>query len=326
MSELKYEGIFAVLVTPLNDAAELDEAALRHLVDFCCEQKFAAAVVLAGNSEYAYLSEAEKLCVMRIAAEQAKDRIPVVAGISAFGTMQALALAGQAREAGCKAALAELPRYYHLDMEDVLHYFRVLGAEAGLPIIFNYAPDTSGLVLSPEQILKVAALEGIQATVLSLISVPYIREVLAVGKQADHPFLAGTGLVLQDSLEAGVRGVCGPLPTLFPAQMKAILEAHAAGDGKQCVEAQDRLLGAAVSFFSRVEPFVFDTAAIFRALASRSAPNTPRRAQPVHVFLKEALRLQGHLSSNMVKPPFRPANDRQREIAGQIVAKLESSS
>jgi 4-hydroxy-tetrahydrodipicolinate synthase len=325
MSELIYQGIFAVLVTPLNDAAELDESALRHLVDFCCEQRFSAVVVLASNSEYAYLSEAEKLSVMRIAAEQAKGRIPVVAGVSAPGTQQAVALARQAKEAGCQAALAELPRYYHLEMDDVVQYFRVLAAEGGLPLIFYYSPDTSGLVLTPPQVFSIGTLEGVRATVLSLISVPYIREVLAISKQRDHPVLAGTGLVLQDSLEAGASGLCCPLPTLFPAQIKAILEAHAAGDSKKCQEVQDRVLDAAVSFFSRVEPFVFDTPAIFRALASRSAPSSPRRAQPVHVFLKEALRLQGHLSANMVKPPFKPASEKQREIASQIVKKVKSA-
>jgi dihydrodipicolinate synthase/N-acetylneuraminate lyase len=325
MSDLKYEGIFAVLVTPLTDAAELDEAALRHLVDFCCEQRFSAAVVLASNSEYAYLSEAEKLSVIRIAAEQAKGRIPVVAGVSAPGTLQAVALARQAREAGCQAALAELPRYYHLETEDVLQYFRVLAGEGGLPLVFYYSPDTSGLVLTPEQIVKVAELEGVRATVLALISVPFIREVLAVGKSKNLAIMAGTGLVLQDSLEAGACGLCCPLPTLFPAQIKGIFEAHDKRDSKRCGELQDRVLEAAVSFFSRVEPFVFDAAAIFRALASRSAPNTPRRAQPVHAFLKEALRLQGHLSSNMVKPPFRPASQQQSEIARKIVEKVESS-
>ncbi len=325
MSELKYQGIFAVLVTPLDDAAELDEAALRHLVDFCCEQKFDAAVVLAGNSEYPYLSEAEKRSVIRVAAEQAKGRIPLVAGISAHGTGKALALARQAKEAGCQAIMAELPRYYHLEMDDVLHYFRVLAGEGGLPLVFCYAPDTSGLVMTPEQILKVAGIEGVEATVLSLISVPFIREVLALGKQTEHPFLSGTGLVLQDALEAGARGLCCPLPTLFPGQITEIIEAHEKGDSKQCHAVQDRVLEAAVSFFSRVEPFVFDTAAIFRALASRSAPNSPRRAQPVHVLIKETLRLQGHLSSSMVKPPYRPATEAQSQIVKKVIERIEAS-
>ena len=326
MSELTFKGIFAVLVTPLNNAAELDEAALRNLVDFCCDQGFDAAVVLAANSEYAYLSEAEKLAVIRVAAEQAGGRIPVVAGVSGHGTGQALTLAAQAKQAGCRAILAELPRYYHLELEDVLYYYRSLADQGGLPLVFCYAPDTSGVVLTPEQILKISEIPGVKATVLSLISVPFIREVLALTKQADHPLLVGTGLVLQDSLEAGARGVCCPLPTIVPRPIKEIIEAYEKGDAKRCQEVQDRVLEAAVSFFSRVEPFVFDTAAIFRALASRSAPNSPRRAQPVHIFIKEALRLQGHLSSNMVKPPYRPATPSQSEIARKVIERIETSA
>jgi 4-hydroxy-tetrahydrodipicolinate synthase len=318
LSELDCRGVFADLVTPLKETGEVDEAALRHLVDFCCDQRFSATVVLSSIGEYPYLGEAEKISVMRIAAEQAAGRIPVVAGVSAHGTGLAVALAREARAAGCEAVLAELPHYYVLETEDVLRHLSVLCNEAGLPLVFNYIPDTSRLVLTPEQISKVAELDGVEAVVLTLVSISFVTEVIELTRAKGVPVLAGTSFLFKESLEAGASGLCCPLPVLGPADVKGIWEAHRAGDGKRCKELQDKVLSL-LSFYTHVVSGEIDTAEVFRGMSSRPAPTSPRRARPVYAIIKEALRLQGHPLTAMVKSPYQPASPEHSWIASTVL-------
>jgi 4-hydroxy-tetrahydrodipicolinate synthase len=316
-----FEGIFAVLITPLTETGDVDEDGVRYLVDFCCDQGFNGVVVLGSNGEFPYLSFSEKILVMRTAAEQANGRLIVVAGASASGTDQALAMAREAKNTGCHAVLAALPTYYKLDMDNILLHFRTLCDKSGIPILFYYFPDTTGLVLTSEQISMIADLNGVVGAKLTVTSVPFLEELMELTRDKEFASFTGMTLLFRECLQLGGAGVFCPLPLLGPGDARAIWEAHRAGDQSRSKEVQDKVLGA-LPFFAGIDLQPDVSAAIFNDLSKSPVSEhlTPLFAS--HIFIKEALRLQGHPITNMVKRPYLPATEAQSQLVHRTLKDL----
>ncbi|MCP4755436.1 MAG: dihydrodipicolinate synthase family protein, partial [Proteobacteria bacterium] len=266
MTAPEFEGIFAIVPTPLTESGDVDETGLRALVEYCCEQEFNGIVVLGSNGEFPYLNFSEKAQVIGTAADQAKGRTTVVAGVSAHGTDQALALIREAKLAGCDAVMAALPAYFALDMEQILFHFRTLGDEGGLPVFFYYFPDTTGLILTPDQISEIADLDGIVGAKLTLTSVPFLKEVIDKTRDKNFAPFTGMSLLLKDFLELGGVGVFCPLPILSPEDIKAVWDAHQAGNQSRCEELQNKVRGA-LPIFTGLDMKPEDAATIFKNIS-----------------------------------------------------------
>ncbi len=97
-----YEGVFTALVTPFTADGKLDEAALRRLVDFQIEEGIDGLVPVGTTGESPTLSQEETEAVIRITVEQAKKRVPVIAGAGSNSTDKAIHLTALATAAGLR--------------------------------------------------------------------------------------------------------------------------------------------------------------------------------------------------------------------------------
>jgi 4-hydroxy-tetrahydrodipicolinate synthase len=321
MTGRKLEGIFAILITPLTERGEIDETGVRHLVDHCCDAEFAGFVVLGSNGEFPYLGLEEKRRVMRTAAEQARGRLQVVAGVSASGTDLSLALIAEAREAGCDAVLAALPAYFKLGIHDVLSHYRWLAAEGGMPVLFYHFPEPTGLALTPEQIAMIAGIDGVVGAKLTAFSVPFLKRVIELTRDEDFAAFTGTTFLLKECLDAGGAGVFCPLPVLRPDEPKALLDAVRSGDAPRAEALQEQLRGA-LPVMSGMDLEPGDAAALLAGILSGPLPEHPGPIAESHSLVKEALRLLGHPITNVVKRPYRPATAEQSELIRRTMTKL----
>jgi 4-hydroxy-tetrahydrodipicolinate synthase len=96
---MTFTGTLPALVTPFKNG-EIDEPALRAIVERCIEGGVDGVVPCGTTGETPTLSEAEHARVVRIVIEQAKKRVPVVAGAGAFSTSHTIHLAQMCRELG----------------------------------------------------------------------------------------------------------------------------------------------------------------------------------------------------------------------------------
>lgn len=316
-----WQGIFAILVTPLTVDDRVDEAGLRHLVDFACEQGFQGVVVLGSNGEFPYLREDEKVLVLRTAADQAKGRLAVLAGASAFGTDEAIAYAQAAKAAGCDGVMAAVPLYFNLTLSQVKAHMQALAQEGGLPVFFYYFPETTGLVLKPKELAEIAAIPGVPGAKLTVTNKSFLRQTIAATREHRWAVFVGTSFLLADTLESGGAGVFCPLPLLGPRDLKGIYQAVQQGDHGQARRLQNKVLRAIPLMTGMsLPPAVL--AAGFKLLSSWRKPGPPARTQPAHHLLKEALRLQGHPLTNRVRRPFRAVTPTESELVQKTLTDL----
>ena len=321
MTAPAYRGIFAILVTPFTAENALDEKGLRHLVEFACAQNLHGVVALGSNGEFPYLTAEEKVRVMKIAADQAKGRLTVLAGASDYGTDQAVAYARAAREAGCDGVMAALPVYFAVEPAAAKAHFSALVKEGGLPVFFYYFPETTGLTLKPEEIAEIAALDGVPGAKLTVINKSFLKKTVAATRPHHWSVFVGTSFLLADALAMGGAGIFCPLPLVGPKDIKGIYEAWTAGDPRRAKELQNKVLRA-LPIMSGFKLPPAALAAGFKLLTSMRYKGPPARTKPGHHLVKEALRLQGHPITNRVRRPFLSATPEESELLKRTLSDL----
>ncbi len=122
MTADQWHGVFPAITTPFTTDGEVDHPFLaghaRRMLASGCR----GLVALGSLGEGATLTNAEKLAILRTCVQAVGDRIPVIAGISALGTTEAVLLARAAAEAGCNGLMVLPPYVYKGDWPEMRHH------------------------------------------------------------------------------------------------------------------------------------------------------------------------------------------------------------
>jgi len=136
-------GIITAMVTPFDSEGELDEAAIRRLVDWQIKSGVHGVVATAGCGEFVNLNDDERKRVLEVALDTAAGRVPVIAGILTANTRHAVELARFAESAGASAVLVLTPYYINPSMDGIYQHYATIAEKTSIPIIlYNNPPRT----------------------------------------------------------------------------------------------------------------------------------------------------------------------------------------
>jgi 4-hydroxy-tetrahydrodipicolinate synthase len=135
-----FSGSIPALVTPFTADGEVDERAFRDFVEWQIAEGSSGLVACGTTGEAATLPKDEHFQVVRWCVEQARGRVPVIAGAGSNDTRVAAENLRAAKEAGADAALMVPPYYNRPSQEGVFRHFEALAGDAPLPIILYNVP------------------------------------------------------------------------------------------------------------------------------------------------------------------------------------------
>ncbi|MET4895955.1 4-hydroxy-tetrahydrodipicolinate synthase [Sphingomonadaceae bacterium jetA1] len=140
-----FSGSIPALVTPFDDrgghvGGAFDEAKFRDFVEWQIEQGSSALVACGTTGEAATMPKDEHFRVVRVCVEQARGRVPVIAGAGSNDTIVAVENLKAAQAAGAAAALMVPPYYNRPSQEGIVRHFAELAKDAPLPIILYNVP------------------------------------------------------------------------------------------------------------------------------------------------------------------------------------------
>lgn len=146
-SDKLLEGVIPIIPTPFTENEEIDEAALRRLVDFACSCGIEAACLPAYASEFYKLSDDEKLQVVKIAVDQAKGKIKIVAQSNHPSLKSAIRLAQANVANGADIISLAVPRIFSLPEESLMEYLSgFLSAISTTPVLIqDFNPGGSSI-------------------------------------------------------------------------------------------------------------------------------------------------------------------------------------
>jgi 4-hydroxy-tetrahydrodipicolinate synthase len=156
-------GLSAFPITPADAEGRVDVDALRKLVARLCAAKVDSIGLLGSTGSYAYLSRPERRRALDAALEEAAGQVPILVGVGALRTDEAVRLAQDARAAGAAAGLLAPVSYTPLTDNEVFEHFAAVARESGLALCIYDNPGTTHFRFGSALIGRLSRLPGIIA-------------------------------------------------------------------------------------------------------------------------------------------------------------------
>ena len=237
-------GLSAFPITPMHRDGRVDPEGLRRLLARLVAAGVDAIGLLGSTGSYPYLTRAERRRALEIAVEAVGGRIPILVGVGALRTDEAVDLARDARAAGAAAGLLAPVSYTPLTQDEVFEHFATVARESGLRLCIYDNPGTTHFTFGAALVGRLAHLPGIVA-VKSPAPAPEAAARHLAGLRAVVPAGFPLGYSVDwhavEALLAGGEGWYSVLAGLFPEPCLAILRAVRAGDAAEARRLDARL-------------------------------------------------------------------------------------
>jgi len=150
-----FSGSIPALVTPFDPAGGFDERAYRELIEWQVAEGSSALIPCGTTGEAATLTQQEQFAIVRVCVDQARGRVPVIAGAGSNDTRVAAANLRAAKEAGADAALMVPPYYNRPSQEGIFRHFEALARDAPLPIVLYNVPARTVTDILPDTLVRI---------------------------------------------------------------------------------------------------------------------------------------------------------------------------
>jgi 4-hydroxy-tetrahydrodipicolinate synthase len=157
------KGLSAFQITPADPTGNVDTAALKRLLAPLVAAKVDSIGLLGSTGTYPFLSRAERRRATDAALEEINGTVPVLVGIGALRTDEAIALAQDAKAAGASAGLLAAVSYTPLFVDEVFEHFSAVAAASRLPIVIYDNFATTHFRFTPELVGRIARIPGVVA-------------------------------------------------------------------------------------------------------------------------------------------------------------------
>jgi len=260
-----YEGVFTALVTPFTEEGKIDEQALRRLVDFQIEEGIDGLVPVGTTGESPTLGAEETEAVIRITVEQARGRVPVIAGAGSNSTDKAIHLTAAAKKLGAAASLQVAPYYNKPTAEGFYRHFTAIADAVDLPMVVYNIPGRTGKNIENSTMLRLAGHRNIVAVKEASGDVSQMMNLIAQ-KPAAFAVLSGDDNLAFPLIALGGKGVISVASNLVPGRIKEMVSAALQGKWDKARELHYKLLPLFKAIFIETNPIPIKAALAMKGL------------------------------------------------------------
>ncbi|HJM78123.1 MAG TPA: 4-hydroxy-tetrahydrodipicolinate synthase [Candidatus Pelagibacter bacterium] len=155
-----FKGSNVALVTPFKDS-KLDAETYIKLINFHLENGTNGLVPAGTTGESPTLSHKEHEKVIELCINEAKGRIPVIAGTGSNSTDEAVSLTKHAEKAGADGVLIVTPYYNKPTQEGLYQHYKTINDNTNLPIIIYNIPGRCVIDMSVDTMARLFELKNI---------------------------------------------------------------------------------------------------------------------------------------------------------------------
>ena len=288
-------GVIPITASPFDASGQVDEASIATLVEFEARCGVHGLNVLGIMGEAHKLSDTERRRVAELFVKCAGGRFPIVVGTSHGGTAVVIELSLAAEAAGAAAVMVAPPIGLRGNAAILAHY-RAVAAAIGIPVVVQDEPITTGVLMSPELLVRIAT-EVLACRYVKLEEPPTPTKVTAIrrlpGGEAVRIFGGMNAFYFYEELSRGAVGIMTGVAV--PDLLVRIFTAFERGDR-----------AGAAALFDRYASYIRYEGQQGIGLALR----------------KEVLRLRGAIATSVVRQPGPTLDDVTRQELADILARL----
>ena len=246
-------GSMVALVTPFKNG-QVDEPALRALARWQIESGTDALVPCGTTGEGATLTAEEHALAVRACVEEARGRVPVIAGCGSNDTRRTIESVQRAREVKADAALIVTPYYNKPTPEGLFRHFEAVAKQGGLPIVLYNVPSRTSVDMLADTVARCSHIPGVVGVKEASGSAPRIAEIRAAGVPDDFAILSGDDMFTLATMAMGGHGIISVVANIAPAQMAGLVDSFNQGDLKAAQAAQTKFVGLVRAMFCETNP------------------------------------------------------------------------
>lgn len=248
----QFKGSITALVTPFKDDA-VDEAAFRSFINWQIEHGTHGLVPVGTTGESPTLSHKEHERVVEICVDEAKGRVPVIAGAGSNSTAEAIGFSRHAEKVGADAVLIVTPYYNKPTQEGLYQHFKAINDAIGIPIIIYNIPGRSVIDMSVETMARLYELKnivGVKDATANMARASLQRQAMG----PDFIQLSGEDATALGFMAHGGHGCISVTANVAPRLCADMQAACMKGDFATALKIQDRLMPLHESLFIETNP------------------------------------------------------------------------
>lgn len=240
------------LVTPFSNG-RLDADAFRALIDWQIESGTHGLVPVGTTGESPTLTHDEHKRAVELCVEEARGRVPVIAGAGSNNTAEAVDLARHAEQSGADGVLVVTPYYNKPSQEGLFRHFKAVNDAIGLPIIIYNIPPRSVVDMAVDTMKRLYELPnivGVKDATGNVARVSLQRHAMG----PDFIQLSGEDMTALAAMAAGGHGVISVTANVAPKACADQQNACLNGDYATALVLQDRLMPLHQALFLEPNP------------------------------------------------------------------------
>jgi len=224
-----FTGCGTALVTPFRQDLSLDESALRRIVRRQIEAGINFLVPCGTTGESPTLSAAEQKRVVEITVEEARGKVPVVAGAGGNDTAHVIKMAREFQAIGASGILSVSPYYNKPTQEGLYQHFKAISAALSVPIILYNIPGRTGVNIEPGTMKRLAEIDNIAGVKEASGNISQMAVILETVPESFSVVSGDDGITLP-LLAIGGRGLISVSSNEIPAEMTRLVQLALAND------------------------------------------------------------------------------------------------
>ena len=242
-SSQKIEGVIPPMMTPFHENEEVDYKAFVRNIERWNKEPLAGYLVLGSNSEAAYLTEHEKIKLIKLTVEHTPKGRIVLAGTGLESTKETLRLTEKAGFLGVRGALVLTPSYYHPQMTDsaLIAHFTYLADHSAIPILIYNVPRFTHVNISLDAVRTLSQHPNIIGMKDSSGDVAQL-ELFLKNVSSHFQVIVGTAASWYPALQMGVTAGIFAVANFAGNKLAAIQSDFKAGRTQQAEECYRKLL------------------------------------------------------------------------------------
>lgn len=213
-----FVGCGTAMVTPFRKDSSLDEATLRVLVRRQVTAGINFLVPCGTTGESPTLTHEEHLRVVAITIEEAKGKVPVLAGAGGYNTHHVIETARAAEKLGAQGILSVTPYYNKPTQEGLYQHFKAIASAVPLPIVLYNVPPRTNVNIDPGTLRRLSEIENIIGVKEASGNISQITQVI---QQVPEEFLvlSGDDALTLPIAAMGGKGIISVASNEIPAEM-----------------------------------------------------------------------------------------------------------
>ncbi len=250
---MEIEGVFPPVTTPFDDNGCIVYSHLAENIKKWNQTDISGYLILGSNSEFIFLSEEEKLEIVKTARQSIPPSKKMLVGTGLESTRNTIEFTRKSADCGADVAVVITPHFFKSNMshEAFMKHFLMVADSSPIPVLLYNVPSFTGLNMEAGTAAALSLHENIIGIKDSSGNVEQLSEIISLTGESGFSILTGSSIVLYPSMCAGASGGIMAIACVLPERCSDIIRLYKDGNHAESKKLQMRLIEPTMAVTSR---------------------------------------------------------------------------